>query len=487
MYYMNYLSCFVILCTLSLSGCKESLPDATPVNAEAVIFPDYKDITVPSNIAPLNFKLKEPACAIAVLSNRGKEIRVDSDNGVFDIPLKEWRRLLQESTGSSVEVKLYIEKEKEWHSYIPFVIHIAKESVDPYLAYRLISPGYRMWNEMGIYQRCLEDFEEDEFLTNRLTQNNCMNCHSFCMQNPDRMLFHQRTTYGGTYFIIDGKIEKLYTKTDETSPALVYPYWHPSGKYVAFSTNETKQDFHYSDPNRIEVFDNKSDVVVYDVERHQIVTAPRLSSHENLETFPAFSPDGKRLYFCSAPVEEMPESFRKIKYNLVSIAFDPATCTFGNDADTLYSARQEGRSVKFPRVSPDGKYLLYTVSDYGNFSIWHKDADLRMLNLSTHTVDSLQHVNSEDVESYHSWSSNSRWFVFSSRRLDGLYTRPYLCYIDENGVAGKPFLLPQKDPDYYNQSLFSFNIPEFIRDKMYTDTYQLVQTSKNDPGRNIFR
>ena len=155
-----------------------------------------------------------------------------------------------------------------------------------------------------------------------------------------------------------------------------------------------------------------------------------------METFPAFSSDGRRLYFCSAPACRMPESYRKIRYNLQSIAFDPEKRSFGQTIDTLYNANEEGRSAKLPRVSPDGRFLMYTVSDYGNFSIWHKDADLRLLDMLTGKTDSLLQVNSNDVESYHSWSSNSRWFVFSSRRDDGLYTRPYICYLGANGVPG---------------------------------------------------
>ena len=84
-------------------------------------------------------------------------------------------------------------------------------------------------------------------------------------------------------------------------------------------------------------------------------------------------------------------------------------------------------------------------------------------------------LNSDDAESYHSWSGNGRWMVVSSRRDDGLYTRPYISYVDENGVASKPFLLPQKNPKkYYDSQMFSYNIPEFVEDEIGLDGRQIA-------------
>ena len=83
-----------------------------------------------------------------------------------------------------------------------------------------------------------------------------------------------------------------------------------------------------------------------------------------------------------------------------------------------------------------------------------------MMNLQTGAIDSLKVVNSNRSETYHSWSSNSRWFVFASKRGDGQYGKPYFCYVDANGQAHKPFVLPQKHPDHYDLTLKSFNIPD---------------------------
>jgi hypothetical protein len=93
-------------------------------------------------------------------------------------------------------------------------------------------------------------------------------------------------------------------------------------------------------------------------------------------------------------------------------------------------------------------------------------------------------ANSDQTESYHSWSSNSRWFVFSSRRIDGLYTRPFIAFLDENGKAGKPFLLPQADPDYYERLLFSFNVPEFVSAPVDLNT-STIERLMATPGENV--
>ena len=339
-----------LLVALLAVACQPALPEAQAVDEQPSIFPDYTDVTIPCNIAPLNFRLQEAAPAILSLSVGEEQLRVAASDGSFSIPLRGWRRLLAAAKGEAITVEVYVEKPEGWLRYAPFTWQVAAEPIDPCLVYRKIAPGYRMWNRMGIYQRDLTNFEEEALLDNKQTNNNCMNCHSFCLQDPDRMLFHQRMTHAGTYVIRQGQIEKLDTKTERTISALVYPYWHPSGRYVAFSTNETKQDFHYADLNRVEVFDLRSDVVVYDVERHQLLTSPLLSAEAHWETFPCFSPDGKELYFCSADSVTMLEQYREVRYNLLRLSFDPERGTFGTQVDTLFHAQAEGKSARFPRI-----------------------------------------------------------------------------------------------------------------------------------------
>ncbi len=471
-----------------LLTCSKSIEIVKTNNELPRIFPDYIGVTIPPNIAPLNFRLIEDTSKnqAAIFEANSIKFEVRAKNGQFQIPELRWKELLKASIDNEFVVTVCIQEGTGWTAYSSFKIKVAKETVDPFVVYRLIEPGYEIWNEMGIYQRELSTYSESTIMDNRMTDNNCMNCHSFPTQNPDKMLFHMRDKNAGTYLIDGDKIEKLNTKTDQTISALVYPSWHPSGRFVAFSTNTTNQNTHKNDPNRIEVYDSASDVVVYDTEKHEIVSSALLTSEGAFETFPTFSPDGKTLYFCSALARSIPREYADSKYSLCAISFDPDTRSFGAVVDTLYNAEIEGnRSVSFPRVSPDGKYLLYTLSGYGTFSIWHKDADLYMLNLSTGEHYPLTQANSTDTESYHSWSSNSRWIVFSSRRVDGLYTRPYFAYIDENGQAAKPFLLPQKNTEFYQQFMKSYNIPEFITGKVKSQVRKIAVTAKEDPGTNV--
>lgn len=468
-----------------LGGCALDQPPVASVQLDElpVICPDYAGVTIPETIAPLNFSVPGFSKVCVVFQAKGYMFSVSASNGSVSIPESDWKKLLAASKGRQMEISVLVEDEGKWKAFQPFSIYVSEDSIDPYIAYRLIDPGYQLWGSMGIYQRELASFRQDPILENRLTDSNCMNCHSFCNQNPDTMLFHIRAKYGCTVLVNGEKIETLDTKTDKTISSLVYPSWHPSGKYVAFSVNNTTQDTHPI--HRTEVYDKASDVVVYDVEKQTILTTDPLFSKNCFETFPAFSPDGKSLYFCSAPAVKVPGGLKELRYNLCRISFDPESRTFGSVVDTVYQAEKEQRSILFPRVSPDGKYLLCTTTSYGTFPIWHKDADLCMFDLDTGGQVSTEKVNSPDTDSYHSWSSNSKWVVFSSRRLDGLYTRPFIAHVGEGGVLSKPFLLPQESTDYYVFLAKSYNIPEFVKGKVKTDMYHLVSQIKDDKNRKV--
>ncbi|MDR2497109.1 MAG: hypothetical protein LBD21_08275, partial [Tannerellaceae bacterium] len=373
----------------------------------------------------------------------------------------KWKKILADNIGDAINVHLSVKTEEGiWLKYAPFSIYISPHPIDHGLAYRLIAPGYEVYGKMGIYQRDLSNFSQRAIIENTLIPGSCVNCHSFNQTRTDSMSLHVRGAFGGTIISDRNSLKVIDTRTEGSLAACVYPYWHPSGRFVAYSVNKTQQGFHAAKEELIEVLDLASDIVVLDVESNELFSCEQLSTSA-LETFPVFSPDGQRLYFCQASEQSLPGDYRNVKYNLCAISFDMSTRTFGSAIDTLIRADEEGFSVSFPKPSFDGQYIMYTRLAYGNFGIWHEEADLYLYDLSDGSVKPLVEANSSQAESYHNWSSNSHWFVFGSRRSDGLYTRPYIASFDK-GKTGKPFLLPQQDPDTYLTSLFSYNVPEFI-------------------------
>ena len=325
--------------------------------------------------------------------------------------------------------------------------------------------------------------------------NHCANCHNYQNYGGKNMLFHVRAKMGGTVIAKDGKIEKLNFKNDSILGSAVYPSWHPRKNYIVFSSNRTGQAFHLLDLEKIEVLDYGSDLLFYNADTHEVSNI--LKTPDDMETFPAWAPDGKKIYYCCCPAPGLgaqPDSmkinyvlggYQHLHYNLMSVTFDEATMTFG-DPQLELDCLAMNKSASVPRVSPDGKYLLFTLGDFGQFHIWHKSSDQYVKNLETGEVYPLTEANSPDVDSYHSWSSNGRWIVFSSRRDDGSYTRPYIAYFDKQGKARKAFMLPQEDPMLNLMLLKSYNVPELTKEPAsYTFAQLKEAVYTQNPGTDI--
>lgn len=464
-----------LLTIVVLASCSTKIDNLQPTGTDIAIFPDYKNVTAPCNIAPLNFTVTDSAKADAVIISANGDSIICKMNGFnSDISVKQWRKFIADKASATLTFTVCHRENGKWLSYKPFSVTLSSDSIDNTLVYRLIAPGYEIWNRMGIYQRNIETYDEKPIFENRYERGNCVNCHSFCLNNSEKMMMHVRSGFAGTYTFIDGKTGMVDGDFSQFVAKPTYPYWHPNGKFIAYSLNKIFQDFHTADSNIIEVYDDISDVIVYNLESKDIISSPLTCSDKAFETFPCFAPNGSELYFCSASAfDSVKWNYKNAKYNICKVSFDAEKQIFGNTIDTIVDAKSKGKSASFPRISPNGRFLLYTLSDYGNFSIWHNEANLHMIDLSTGDSIDIENINSSRTESYHSWSSNSHWIVFSSRRIDGLYTRLYFAHVDDNGNTSKPVLLPQRNPlEYYLNQFNSYNIPELVKSEVEMSAYE---------------
>lgn len=449
---------------LLLTACTPTPHDVRQSEEEAPIYPDYKDVTIPVNIAPMNFLVR----GVDAIEVKAGDVTVNSRGGSVEFGMREWRRLLEGHDTITVEVTAL--RDGQWTAYKRFHWYVVGDSIDSYLTYRLIEPDYTVWSRLQIKQRCVENFDEYTLSDYNLVGDRCMNCHTASRQNPNLSMMYVRGEGGGAILNQSGRLRKLNIKTPDMPANSTYFVFSPSGKYIVFSANMVIAAVHASAKKRLEVYDKPSDIYAADLEQNKIIRSPLLNDPEWYETFPCFTPDGQYVYYCTAPKVELPQEYKKLKYALVRIPFDESTGTFGTQTDTVFTER----SVCHPRVSPDGERLLFTVQDYGTFPIWHTEADLWMMNLKTGEIDTLKVVNSDKSDTYHSWSGNSRWFVFASKRDDGLYGKPYFCYVDRNGKAHKPFCLPQEDPTFYDDFLKSFNAPELVNGRIPFDAVDVA-------------
>ena len=374
------------------------------------IFPDYVGITIPCNLSPINFGIQDASRIYATFACEGNVLLSIEGNDHIEIPLNDWRQVMSKCSGKELQVQVsaWTSQAPDGIAYSPFKVTISPDSIDSHVAYRLIPPGYEEWNKMGLYQRDLSSFEESTIIHNSQNNNGCVNCHSFNNYSPNRFMFHARGLGGGTVIKNGEDLKKINLGALGPNKSGTYPMWHPSGKYIVFSSNTTRQSFYSHCMDKIEVYDLKSDLILYDVEKEDVYEDDRFKDSINWETFPAFSPDGKWLYFCTT------------------------------------------------------------------FPIQHREADLRMIDLATGDSIDTSILNSPETESYHSWSHNGKWIVFSSRRIDSRYTRLFIAPF-KDGKFGKPFLLPQKDPSYNETLLYSYNIPEFVNGKIVLSKDQLSE------------
>ena len=474
-YRSGWLLLLTLVVALSCGRSFDGRPAGDDTDRSAFLFPDYRDVTVPCNIAPLNFYYTDPEGSgfVTTFTSGDRSVTIRGRDVVWK--KKAWAGMM--AAGADIDVS------SSWKSggkreTLSWRILVSPDRIDPYLTYRLIEPGFEVWDDLEIRERDLESFDSRAISDWVHTGNRCMNCHIHSQSRGDLSMLYVRGEGGGAMLNRDGKLRKLNLRDSAMISSTVYGEIHPGGRFGVFSTNIIIPGMHSGRNLRMEVFDTASDLCVADFDSNRMFTFPETARKDVFETFPAFSADGRSVYYCAAPARPVPAETGQLKYSIVRIPFDERTGSLGFPADTIWSASVHDASACHPKASPDGRWLMFTVAAYGTFPINHRECDLAMIDLSTGKTLDMDMVNDDKSDTYHSWSSDSKWFVFASKRGDGMFGKPWFSHVSPDGSVTRPFLLPQKDPHFYDKMLRSFNVPDLGDAPVWFDAADIGRTVK---------
>ena len=113
-------------------ACTETVSDAKQENVQPQIYPDYIGVTIPVNIAPLNFNMNDEAAGridAVITDSHGRTLHSQGEESV-DFDIDDWHTLLAQNAGDSLSVTVSAKYEDGWHTYRPFSIYVSPDSID---------------------------------------------------------------------------------------------------------------------------------------------------------------------------------------------------------------------------------------------------------------------------------------------------------------------------------------------------------------------
>lgn len=482
-----------VLGALSLSGASLSGEEVPRSERKPRVTPDYTDLVIPPNLAPLNFAIEEPGRAyhVRLCGPKGEPIAITARQPRITIPPGAWREFLLQNRGHAIQLEIRVQDpQKHWLQFATITNQVADEAIDPVLIYRKIYPSHNTWSEMGIYQRNLETFEERPVLENRRFGYQCCHCHALAQNDPASatVIVRSRLHDNSLLVISNGVVESI-------RGTVGFNARHPSGRVMAVAISKPRLLLHTARNDMREIAELSGWLGYLPAGSTVVQPIPTLVDTNRLLAFPLWSPDGRYLYCCSAPNPwtnmslVTAESPATIRYDLARISYDVENDRWGKP-ETILPVSTTGFSVAQPRISPNGRWLFFCAVTHGCWPTYDPGSDLYALDLETgerardYPPRKLE-LNSPQCESWLSWSANSRWVVFSSKRNSPLFNRPHLSHVSPEGHCSKPFVVPQKDPTFYDFELHTYTIPTLAKGPITASQRSLARAIRQ-PDRRVF-
>jgi len=335
---------------------------------------------------------------------------------------------------------------------------ISKDRADNAVVYRLVDPPFVNKKTPDMFVRDIRQREPRLFLDARRTY--CLNCHTFSSKTGVTGKLGLQVRYGGkaatphpVYFAVYDIDRRHGRKTILPFEVQMTTFmaWSPDEAKLAFSANQKITAFNPIVFETQSVGQPTSDIAVYDVDGADVRLLEGAADPDVLEIYPYWTPDGKSIVYSSAPAGKHP---RATQFDLRVIDYNDGR---GGKSRPVNGASGNGKSHYYARFSPDGRWMTFVQSNYG--SLIKASSDLWIMPGSMDgRARALECNVPHAADSWHSWSSNSRWIVFATKRDDGVFARLYMTHIDDEGKASPAVRLPLENPHVR----MSFNIPEFV-------------------------
>ena len=265
----------------------------------------------------------------------------------------------------------------------------------------------------------------------------------------------------------------------------------PDGRYVLSTFAGQGQDIpssffvqNFKDYRFLQVFfPTRGILAVYNRATGRREPLPGADDPRYVQTDGVWSPDGKFIVFARAEAkdpyvdgQELPTHANdpnevQIQYNLYRIPFNDGK---GGQAEPILGASYNGMSNNFPKVSPDGRWIVFVKCRNGQ--LMRPDSQLYIVPVSGGVARRMR-CNTSLMNSWHSFSPNGRWLVFSSKSRS-VYTQMYLTHIDEQGQDSPPIYVENS-----TASNRAVNLPEFVNIK--PDQMESIDVPASDLYRII--
>lgn len=405
-------------------------------------------------------------------------------------PTDEWEKMMNQSPGEKITITIKA-------SHNPTVLKdsvkilFSADEVEAPIFYRAVPLPFKFAREnlkkVRWHLGSISNEEKPHAVLDNIPV--CANCHSFSPDGATIAMDVDARDEKGAYAISSLEENTLFAEdsiinwSDYNEGTFTYGLLSrisPDGRFVVSTLRDSeifvdRDDLEYSQL----FFPFKGILVVYDRIKKEYFELEGANDTLLVQSNPCWSPDGKYIYFTTAKAQHYEESgitggsvprpedmprYREfenqylsrdslIKFNIYKVPFNNGK---GGKAVPVQGASHNGKSNYFPKISPDGKWLMFCQAE--SFMLLQKDSKLFIVPAKGGTPRQMT-CNTSNMNSWHSWSPNSKWLVFATKQLSP-YTQLFLTHIDENGNDSPPVYL-----ENFSFEEYANNIPEFVNIK----------------------